>query len=361
MVMDRQHGTSRGGGSHFLLEKQAMKFKRQDVVADRLQMQAMDALDALQAKHWKKLEKVWASARRDMREFIFDIYASYFGHDRWDLARAHSSGAWSHLAEGLRGCMETVNAETKQIAKDAVNDLYKQSLLRHAWVLDQTTPPSFKVRIPHKKKFMESAARSAISYYSGAQATERLGERWNAWSDGYYTNLMTNLKLGALNGSSAHDAVDEIDATKANTPSFGLLDAYQRLFNFETANAINQAALAVNDENPAAEVEEIWETQRDLNVCDDCDDNEGKTEEDVDDEIPLHPNCHCYWRIVPKAWAEMLRDGDPYDYALAVDMDANDLVPNAMAIRNEAGKLAGYTTVDFGSWKAENFHAVSAE
>jgi len=64
-------------------------------------------------------------------------------------------------------------------------------------------------------------------------------------------------------------------------------------------------------------------------------------------------NCGCYWRLVPRSWISLLRDGDADEQAIAKAMDASGEVPNAMLIFNDDGKLVGATTVEFETW-AEN-------
>lgn len=333
-----------------------MSYPRQDSVVRNLQEESLRALDAIQMNHWRQIETIWRMTRSHMRMHITETYHQFFQNDKWSLVGLKSSGAWHVLAEGLRSMTAQFRDVSRQKAKDSVNELYRQSILRHAWIIDQATPPNVRVRIPHKKKLFES--RRQVEFYKGDEAVSKFAERWNSWNDGYYSSLMNNLQLGALNESSASDAADEVDATRVNTPAFGIMDALQRLFDFETVAAMNQAVYAVSDANDEADVQMVWATRRDLKVCDDCDENEGLPEEEADGEIPLHPNCHCYWRMVPKSWAELLRSGDPNAYDTAVLMDARGLVPNAMVIQDEAGQLAGYSTVTFKDWHEHNFNAL---
>jgi hypothetical protein len=332
-----------------------MSYPKQESVASRLQDEALDELFAM--RDWRSIERSWRQARTQMRGTILDTYRHFFANEKWTLVSLRSSGAIHHLTHGVYEEVNRFKKESLLLAKTSLNDLYLQSLLRHAWVIDQTTPPNIKVRIPHKKVLLES--RSQIAYYVGEEATQKFGEQWNAWADGYYSALINNIQLGALNESTMSDAADEVDATTVGTPRSLLIDAFQRMFAFESMYAINNAVESVSNVNEEADVVQIWETRRNLRVCDDCDANEGLTEEEVDGWIPLHPNCRCYWRIVPKSWAALLRTGDDNDYATALDMDSAGLVPNAMALKDPSGKLAGYVTVTFDSWMKDNFPAVA--
>lgn len=336
-----------------------MSYPKQDSVARRLQEESLDALDAIRDKSWAKIERMWLDTRSLLRGFIMDTYRGYFGRERWNLPALKAGGGYHILMMGIQHRIDMFKSDSLHESKTLLNTLYKESILRHAWVLDQTTPPSMKVRIPHRMRLFE--ARGAVNYYTGAEATQQFAARWAAWTDGYASSLMTNIQMGALNESLMTDAADEVDATRVNTPSSGLLDALQRVFMFESALAQSRAIELVSQSNEEMDVEEIWETRRDVRVCEDCDANEGLPAEDADGDIPLHPNCNCYWRIVPAAWAELLRSGDDDAYKLAVDMDSKGLVPNTMAIRDSSGDIGAYTTVDFGGWLKDKFYAVGAQ
>jgi len=336
-----------------------MSYPRQVSVADRLQSESMDALERMRDQSWMQILRAWSACRVDLRGFILHTYHSHFQGENWTLASLKTSGAASMLSHGLHERINAFKNHSWQLAKGAINGLYAESVLRHSWVIDQTTPPNIVVKIPndHQLKLIES---SQIAYYTGAKATQKFEQTWGAWSDGYYVALMNNVQLGALNESSASDAADEVDATRVNTPAYGLMDALQRVFAFESVAAMNEGINTVAEINDEADVVQIWETRRNTRVCEDCEANEGLTEEEVDGEIPAHPNCNCYWRIVPKSWAGLLRDGDDLAYDTAVRMDAQGLVPNAMVLRDPAGDLAGYTTVKFSAWKKQNYHTVGA-
>ncbi len=333
-----------------------MGYPKQDSVIRRLHDEALVALDALQEKSWSKISRQWETCRRDLRGLILETYRQYFHDRRWDLTTLKSSGAEYVLTHGISQRLTEFKAQSHFEAKTHLNEIYKQSILRSAWILDQTTPPNIKIRIPHRVRLFEVA----VNYYTGAKAAQQLGQRWGSWVDAYNGALLNNIQMGALNESSMLDAAEEVDATRINTPQSDLLDALQRLFMYESAYAQSQASSLVINSNEDMDVEEIWETRRDVRVCDDCDANEGLPAEECDGDIPLHPNCNCYWRIVPASWAKLLRSGDEDAYNLAVEMDTRGLVPNTMVIRDESGNIAGYTTVEFNEWLSNSYPTLSA-
>ncbi len=334
-----------------------MSYPKQDSVINRLHDESLVALDALQEKSWTKISRQWDECRRDLRGLILDTYRQYFREGRWNLTMLKASGAAHVLTHGIAQRLAEFRSQSHFEAKTHLNEIYKQSILRSAWILDQTTPPNIKIRIPHRVRLFEAGA---VNYYTGEKAAEQLGQRWGSWVDSYNSALLNNIQMGALNESSMLDAADEVDATRVNTPQSDLLDALQRVFMYESAMAQSHASSMVIQTNEELDVEEIWETRRDVRVCDDCDANEGLTQEEADGTIPMHPNCNCYWRIVPASWAKLLRSGNPDDYDLAVQMDARNLVPNTMVIRDAAGNIAGYTVVDFQEWVENSYPAISA-
>jgi hypothetical protein len=110
----------------------------------------------------------------------------------------------------------------------------------------------------------------------------------------------------------------------------------------------------VADENPDIVMDEIWQSMENSRVCPECDELNGKRREEVGGDEPglVHWGCLCYWRLVPKEWADILASGDADAIATARAMDAQGLVPDAMAIMGPDGELAAHLTVDFPTWAA---------
>lgn len=334
-----------------------MSYPNQHAVGKRLQDKSHDYLRDLQERNWNRLARMWAVTRQELRRHIGDVYRQKFGSANWSLVGLKATGAGTEFVLGIKNYLEAFKTESRLHAKASFNELFRQSLLRHSWVLDQITPPSFKIKIPHRQKLFEAGA---ISYFQGAEAEQRWASRWGAWVDAYQNSLTSNLQLGAINQSGITDAMDEVDATQAGTPSASLLDAFARIFESEATWAIAQGANIVSDVNEEADVEEIWQTVHDGRVCDDCDPNDGLSQEEADGEIPNHPNCRCYWRLVPKSWAALLSSGNEEDRELAIMMDAQGIVPNAMIIRDIDGKPAAYSIITFDKWAEDNNMAVAA-
>jgi hypothetical protein len=324
-----------------------MSYPRQVSVAKALQKEAIHAVDQVQYHGWAKLQRLWSETRQDLRNLIRDSYRHHVPQGNWDLPLATVSGARSAIVMGIASRMVGFQISSHAMAKGALNAVYRESLLRHAWVLDQVTPPNRPVRVPHRLRLYES---NVVNFSQGPEAAAQFAARWSGWVGAYSASLQHNLMLGMINNSSPDDAADEVDATRAGSPSYGLIDALYRLYQSESAyslsRGINEVAAANEDMDPV----EVWQTRDNTRVCDVCDENRGLTRDEADTDIPAHPNCNCYWRLVPKSWADLLKSGDMDDQELSRVMDAKGIVPNSMVVYDDDGNVAGHVIVTFQSW-----------
>lgn len=334
-----------------------MGYPKQASVVKALQTESIKAVDAVQDKGWGKVQRLWGKTRQDLRNHIRDAYRHHIPQGNWDLPMATVTGARSAVMQGIDSRLAAFKENSHAAGKAALNAVYRESLLRHAWVLDQVTPPSIRVRIPHRLRLYES---SQVSFMQGPEAAAQFADRWNGWVGAYSASIQHNLMLGMINGSTPDDAADEVDASRAGSPSLGILDALYRLFQSEAAYSLARGINEVAAANEAMDPVEVWQTRDNMRVCEICEANAGLTRDEADDDIPAHPNCNCYWRLVPKSWADLLKSGDLDDQELSRIMDAKGLVPNAMVIRDADGNVAGQTIVTFDEWKANQFQAIGA-
>lgn len=327
-------------------------YARQDTTLKRLTKLNQKALDKLSDIHINRLLKMWATTRLSLQAQIMSSYR-----------QASVKGKWNHntfgrvkfnLAASIRSILSQFHAHSLPLVKSATKDLYEQSMLRHAWALDQVMPVSYKVKHPRVKGMREAMLRYP------SQAAEQFEARWSSWTDAYNSALVHNLTLNSINEGSMMDAMDEVDATRANTPAYTLIDALERLTDYQFLSAISEGEQSIGDMNEEAIREEIWRTRGDLRVCDDCDANEGQNVDDVG-YPPLHPNCHCFTELVPSSFADLLRSGDASDQDLATEMEKEGVVPNALVLRNQDGSIIGKTIVDFEQWISGNSLAISGQ
>jgi hypothetical protein len=336
-------------------------YARQSSTVERLTNESWRVLDAMGVKHKAKLHAKWQETRKRLMGAIAQAYHQSASRRKklvWDLNEFRISGAQARLGQEIRSILEQFQASGVSMARTHFNEVYKESLMRHAWILDNVTPASQRVKLPHDKKLHEAA----ITVYSAVnKSASDWVERWSNWSDAWQSALQHNLQLGAMNKSSIQDAMNEVDATRASTPAYNIWDAIARLNDYESLVAASRGAADLADLNGDMVDVEIWKTRGDLRVCDDCDELDGTPIDEADAYPPLHPNCHCYPLVVPAEYAELLRNGSEEDRALASQaMDAG-IVPNSIIIRNSEGDIGAQAIVDFEKWKSEAGYAVRSE
>lgn len=326
-----------------------MAYPQQPQVAASLHRATNKALDAMLFKTQRQLANTWMQTRRQLQADIVSAYrASRAGSGKWSLPAYRGGGHEAHLRRDIANVLARFRLNTTLIIRPALKGLLRESQLRHAWVLDQVTPESRRVKVPVR------TAREAASMVQVVSKTS-WNDRWTHWVDAYSDALSRNLAMNAMNESTISDAVDEVDATTVNTPKSTLDNALSRIFNYEAQMMImagEDDVVGLNDDLISTEV---WKTRDDANVCDDCDFNEGLTVDESDGDIPLHPNCNCFWLMVPKSYARLLRSGNEDDQDLARQLQARGIAPEALVIRGEDGKIAGKAVVDFSAWKAGQY------
>lgn len=322
-----------------------MTYPRQETVGERLHTEAFKALDAMRDWHRGELAELWDEARRELQSAIHQAYKWAAPAGEWTLGLYRFSGAETKFRVMSQNILVRFHAAATAKIKASLGALRGQSALRYAWVLDQVTPETARVSVPLHAGVREAGVFRVLS---DAQWRDRLSQ----WVDGYHSALMTNLAMNAMNESALDDAMGEVDATRVNTPAASLATAVDRLFEFLATGAIAEGEDDVAALNDGMLEDEVWVT-RGLNVCDACADNKGMTPDEADGQIPLHPNCRCAWKLVPKDFADLLRSGTDADRALARDMKAKGMAPTALVIRGEDGEIAAKAIVSFSEWKKD--------
>lgn len=333
-----------------------MSYPKQASVSKRLQDETIKAHDALAKDHLEALAKLWHHTSLALRGAIYAEYRNHF-KDRWNLIDAKKMGTLIRIERKISHILNEFKDGSKVYVRWAIEDIYRHAIARQAWILDQVTPQSLQVKIPSKRRMHESDLPDS-------KETVDWSHRWDTWIDAYFASLNNNIKLGAMNDTTADEAAAEVDQTKAGSPMYSLWDSLQRIFAFEAQGAFTGGQDDVAQANANMVEEEIWQTRYNIRVCDICIDMQGKTVEQADQEgegIPAHPNCNCYWEVVPKAWADLLRSGNPEDQKLAIEMEARGLVHTSMNILDENGDLLGSAIVTFKEWLQGSPMAVSGQ
>jgi hypothetical protein len=335
-----------------------MRHPNQQKTLERLEAQSHKNLRDLRNAGRKQVQVLWANAKHKMRMEIRDQYAADFRGEKWTMPLAARRKTIDRIEARVGAVLMKFHQESMSHAARSFRETYKQSVLRNAYMLDMVTPESYKVKLPKSRLFTEA---SAITTYTGPDADTGWKVRWSGWIDGYRSSLSTNLRLGAIAENSIDDAAKEVDVTKVNTPAYDLGTALDRIYVSQAVALQSQAQMELSDLNDEMDIEEIWQTSFSAVVCEQCDEQKGLTREQATDDIPAHPNCECYWRLVPASWAELLRNGDESEVDLAKWMDANGTVPGAMIIRGDDGEPAGKVIVTFDKWLQGNPQVVMSQ
>jgi hypothetical protein len=321
---------------------------KQDRTIERLEVESLRAIDKLVMQGSLGVKAIWDEAIDSMRNSVIEEYRRDFGRDKWNLTLAAKMGTFNRIDRRIAATLSAFHSASILMASMVFRDIYFQGVLRNAWMIDQVTPPSYDVKLPKSPMFKE-----ADPVYRGPESDTAWKVRWSAWMDAYRASLNQNLRLGAMNESEINDAADEVEATRPGSPQADMWNAIEKVYTNQADTVYSSAQIDVSEANPQLEIVEIWQTRYYDRVCDICDENRGLTRDEADSDIPAHPNCGCFWRLVPKSWRALLMSGDQNDVAIAKAMDASGEVPNAMLIFNDDGKLVGSTIVEFDTW-AEN-------
>lgn len=291
-----------------------------------------------------KLAGMWQSTVKEIQAHIVTAYRQDFGKNTWDLVGAHSHGTLDRIDRQAADILNNFKAEATSFIKVSLNHIHEQERLRALWMIDETTPSSFRPAAPFRQT-REAADNPRKAKASWEQA-------FSLWIDTYQNQLNTNLRMESLHEGDIHDAADEAEATRVDghDPEY----KFTTMFSSEAIREEADARRAIYDENEDVLEEEIWVTMEDRVVCPICADYDGKPLSEVQDDIPAHYNCRCYTRFVPKAWAKMLRSGDPDEREVAMKMEDAGLIPDSLAIRSpRTGDLIGRAIVSFEDWKTD--------
>lgn len=319
-----------------------MSHPKQSSVSRRLHDEIWHDLDRMRDLGRADLEELWDGYRKELRSAIMDAYGRASGSGgRWSLAKYRKIGVESYLAQIINQVLRRFHNVAQKAVADRLRVMKRASARMYAYILDQLTPDSSKVRMPDYAHTREARVFNIVP-------DTLWQDRWGQWVASYETALRNNLAMNAMNEGDFRDAVDEVDATKVNTPSSTIKDALFRMYEHLAEHAISEGEDDVVGMNDSLMDKEIWKTRG--GACDDCLDNEGLTVEESDGDIPLHPFCRCRWVLVPSTYADLLRSGNPEDKALADEMDRKGMSPEAIVVRDDDGHAIGRAIVSFSEW-----------
>ena len=333
-----------------------MSYPTQRGTLNRLEAETRKAGRKFEDAAIAALRQDWEQTKDAIKGMVMLEYRRGFGSEKWALGSAGHT--LDHMGRIAMNLLIGFHDRATPLIRNASRQAYRHEAMRQVWMLDMLTPPSYKPRLP------ERALREAGAPRPGAVAVtweQALGE----WLRAYAANLGTNLRLEALHEGGITDAADEVD--KAKIDGFEPGYKFSSVITDQVLLAQREARSDVADTNDDLVAEEIFQTMEDGRVCEDCDSQDGKRLEDV--EMLPHVygfNCRCFERIVPRAFAELLRNGSDEERQAALDADARGLVPDAMAIKDpDSGLIPSEQTlkahifVDFDKWMGQEGMSIS--
>lgn len=333
-------------------------FKRQADVLGSLELRVRAEMRAMEEADARRLRDLWEKAQDAMRGAILTEYHHDFKAERWTLLAARQRGTLLRIERRTKELTRAFVAAAVDLIRTSKRDVWREETLRALWVIDMTTPRHISVKVPPFKRApaTEAAPSKGVAQgVSGEAARVLWRDRFSTWADAYHQTLNQNLKLGAMNASAADQAADEVEVSRPGSPAVSFGQIIDRILRLEVISSEVAARDQVYDANQDMLADEIWQTMTDGRVCDLCDSQNGLSRADVTVDMPAHPICRCFYRLVPKDWAELMRGADK-DFARQLDVAR--LVPDAMVLFDDAGRPRAAVVVDFTSWRSGMDQAV---
>ena len=322
------------------------KAKRQGDVVENLEKSVRAAMRKLEKGSIAGLSALWENTSRNLKASLLMEYKRATPHGRWDIERAKATGTLYRMERIIMRHMEDFKQSARVYIGKELKTHYDHEFLTSAYILDQVTPPNHHIKItpgltPAHEAVIKAGPTAAIMWF----------QRFDGWASAYESALKQNIMLNAINGGIADSVAADVDATRAGTPAVTFWDAMGRLFLNEILAAQEAARSMMVGLNADAVSEEIWQTSERENVCLDCWPRNGKTRTELeaegeDEDPPLHPNCACWYRVMPKDWIELSKS----DPVLAHALDVAEAVPDGMYIRDEQGNIKAAAVVSFSDW-----------
>lgn len=328
-----------------------MAYARQGNLLRRLENENRRAMRQFEDQHVAATKRRWERAKVELRGTIVDQYRSDFGRSKWNHASAKSRGTFTKIriasGEVLAGARNGILADTRAFLRD----VRREHLLRAAWALDQVTPPGWAPKV-EGVRVREAGASGQIRVLTGAEGAAAWENRMNVWFDAFADALYRNIELGSMNESDALDASDEVDLTRAGTPGLDMWNILERILRVQAIRAEAMADADFYYSNREGIETRVWQTMEDGRVCDLCDPLDQLEEGDTDEEPgEVHPLCRCFWRVMPRAWLDFVKQIDPDQ---AAGLRAAGLAPDAMAIYGDDGKVHAHAWVEYQQWRKDN-------
>lgn len=259
-----------------------------------------------------------------MQAVLMAIYNRTFRGGTLNFQDYQRMKMFDHTVRLIQPYLNELQKNVSMELDKSLTEFYWDAYKRNAWALDQTTPPSVPISMMRDKTANVASdplltnliAQQVQAPFKGAMFSDRLGLINDTMAQ--QIGLMT--RQAAINGWSVPDLSAGI-RDLVGVPLDKKLETRPRasaaksradmIARTELMRAMNLAKENLFDENEDLVKDRRWLATEDGRTCDDCDEMDGKTETELDDqgydtEMPAHPNCRCTWIPVLKTWKELL-------------------------------------------------------
>ena len=298
-----------------------------------------------------RMAQEWSTTRSQIRDHISSFWKRY--SLRGQSLSSAKYGIELHMVRNdFRKSLETFTGNARQLITVARNQAYANSYLRSAWMLDQVTPPNIEVKFDHTvlHRLKESDYRIVKRNVSRLREADDKKDaikkitpedRASAFVTAYETSLWSTFMLGLMSGRDEGQLRSAAGNEPVSYPAQRMENYLDTLIHASVIQEVEDGVEDLGDENDDIIDDWIWQSREDGSVCEDCAANDQQRRSEVDDDIPLHPWCRCYWRLVPKGWDSL------YDR----DIPGQE---GSMVVMGPDGRPAAFLTVAFDQWIAKN-------
>jgi hypothetical protein len=317
-----------------------MPYAQQETVAERLGQDVRKMQrDRVEKPATALILDRWQQVRTDIALHARGVWGEHAASD----GVAYAEGAKVRIAQFMDRQLAAFRHEAVGVLHTAKRQAHDHQYLAAHWILDQVTPPNVKIR-PRREIHQRWAAGHLGEAWADAPIENApSGEaapanRIEGWLKAWEYAALAGLTMAGVLGDDDSDAAARIESATADGRD--IADVLGRLVQSEVQTSINAGDQLAADELDEYIEDRVWQTMEDEHVCDVCEENAGRSVDDVGDEPPAHPWCRCWLRIIPRDWQSLL------------DRPIARLGPGSMAFRDPStGDVVGYVTVDFDKWE----------
>ena len=200
-----------------------------------------------------------------------------------------------------------------------MRDTHRLSYLLQSWILDSITPPNIKVvpkmatlqgyrpagraRAFGKKEAWQDEPPKGTPDTNKAtgEQTPSYEHRIDRWLKGYSQYMSAAVSAGMV-GMDSPDALGRRLAQVGAPEGISVADVLKRLVQTQVNISVVDGIEDVAKDWAPVITRRIWQTMLDGAVCPLCAENQDKVEDEWTANIPAHPWCRCWPRVVPVDW-----------------------------------------------------------